>query len=116
MIIYKEDCKTTLKRFPDKYVDGIITSPSYNINKIKRIFMIVVTEQYHHSDQDFITIVVGVFDSYTAAYEGAREKYNSNQQLKLLTQELEGDLWYRVITSGESVCVSFSEFELNKLK
>lgn len=32
MVIYKEDCKTTLKRFPDKYVDGIITSPPYNIN------------------------------------------------------------------------------------
>ncbi len=77
--------------------------------------MIVVTEQYHYADQDFLTSVVGVFDSYTTAYEEALEKYNTNPQLKLLSQEPEGDLWFRVITSGESVCISFSEFELNKL-
>ena len=31
-IIYNEDCKITLKRLQDKYIDGIITSPPYNIN------------------------------------------------------------------------------------
>lgn len=31
-IIYNEDCKITLRRFPDKSIDGIITSPPYNIN------------------------------------------------------------------------------------
>lgn len=31
-IIYNEDCICTLNRFPDKFLDGIITSPPYNIN------------------------------------------------------------------------------------
>jgi len=31
-IIYNEDCKITLKRFQDKSIDGIITSPPYNFN------------------------------------------------------------------------------------
>ena len=31
-IIYNEDCKITLKRVQDKSIDGIITSPPYNIN------------------------------------------------------------------------------------
>ena len=31
-IIYNEDCKITLKRLQDKSIDGIITSPPYNIN------------------------------------------------------------------------------------
>jgi len=31
-IIYNEDCKLTLKRLDDKSIDGIITSPPYNIN------------------------------------------------------------------------------------
>lgn len=31
-IIYNEDCKITMKRIKDKSVDGIITSPPYNIN------------------------------------------------------------------------------------
>lgn len=31
-IIYNEDCKITLKRFDDNSIDGIITSPPYNIN------------------------------------------------------------------------------------
>jgi DNA modification methylase len=31
-IIYNEDCKITLKRLKDKSIDGIITSPPYNIN------------------------------------------------------------------------------------
>ena len=31
-IIYNEDCKITLKRLQDKTIDGIITSPPYNIN------------------------------------------------------------------------------------
>ena len=30
--IYNEDCKITLKRLQDKSIDGIITSPPYNIN------------------------------------------------------------------------------------
>lgn len=30
--IYNEDCLITLKRFNDKTIDGIITSPPYNIN------------------------------------------------------------------------------------
>lgn len=79
--------------------------------------MIVVTEQYHYSDQDFLTSVVGVFEGFVDAYNTARIKYDANEQLEFLEVE-DGayDLWYRVITSGESVCVSFSEFELNKLK
>lgn len=31
-IIYNEDCKITLKRLQDNSIDGIITSPPYNIN------------------------------------------------------------------------------------
>lgn len=31
-IIYNEDCKVTLKRLNDKSIDGILTSPPYNIN------------------------------------------------------------------------------------
>jgi DNA modification methylase len=31
-VIYNENCKETLSRIPDKFVDGIITSPPYNIN------------------------------------------------------------------------------------
>ena len=31
-IIYNEDCKITLERLQDKSIDGIITSPPYNIN------------------------------------------------------------------------------------
>ena len=31
-IIYNENCKTTLMRLTDKSIDGIITSPPYNIN------------------------------------------------------------------------------------
>jgi DNA modification methylase len=31
-VIYNEDCKITLSRFPDDSIDGIITSPPYNIN------------------------------------------------------------------------------------
>ena len=31
-IIYNEDCKITLKRLKDKSIDGVITSPPYNIN------------------------------------------------------------------------------------
>lgn len=31
-VVYNEDCKTTLKRIQDKSIDGIITSPPYNIN------------------------------------------------------------------------------------
>jgi DNA modification methylase len=31
-IIYNENCSETLNRLPDKYIDGIITSPPYNIN------------------------------------------------------------------------------------
>jgi DNA modification methylase len=31
-IIYNENCIITLKRFENKYIDGIITSPPYNIN------------------------------------------------------------------------------------
>jgi DNA modification methylase len=30
-VIYNEDCKITLKRIKDKSIDGIITSPPYNI-------------------------------------------------------------------------------------
>lgn len=30
--IYNENCKITLKRIQDKFIDGIITSPPYNIN------------------------------------------------------------------------------------
>jgi DNA modification methylase len=30
--VYNEDCKITLKRLPDNIIDGIITSPPYNIN------------------------------------------------------------------------------------
>jgi len=31
-VIYNEDCKTTLSKIPDGIIDGIITSPPYNIN------------------------------------------------------------------------------------
>ena len=31
-MIYNENCKITLKRLKDKSVDGVITSPPYNIN------------------------------------------------------------------------------------
>ena len=31
-IIFNEDCKSTLNRLDDKSIDGIITSPPYNIN------------------------------------------------------------------------------------
>jgi DNA modification methylase len=31
-ILYNEDCKITMNRFKDKSIDGIITSPPYNIN------------------------------------------------------------------------------------
>ena len=31
-VIFNEDCKITLKRLGDKSIDGIITSPPYNIN------------------------------------------------------------------------------------
>lgn len=31
-IIYNEDCNKTIDRFQDKCIDGIITSPPYNIN------------------------------------------------------------------------------------
>ncbi len=31
-IIYNEDCQITLQRFEDKSIDGIITSPPYNLN------------------------------------------------------------------------------------
>ncbi|MFW6009219.1 MAG: DNA-methyltransferase [archaeon] len=31
-VIFNEDCKKTLRRIKNKYVDGIITSPPYNIN------------------------------------------------------------------------------------
>ena len=34
-IIYNENCKKTFTKIEDKYIDGIITSPPYNIN-IKR--------------------------------------------------------------------------------
>ena len=30
--IYNEDCKVTLSKMQDKFIDGIITSPPYNIN------------------------------------------------------------------------------------
>jgi site-specific DNA-methyltransferase (adenine-specific)/modification methylase len=30
--IYNENCKETLNKFQDKFIDGIITSPPYNIN------------------------------------------------------------------------------------
>ena len=30
--IYNEDCKATMKMMPDNIIDGIITSPPYNIN------------------------------------------------------------------------------------
>lgn len=30
--IYNEDCLITTKRFNNNYMDGIITSPPYNIN------------------------------------------------------------------------------------
>ena len=31
-ILYNEDCKITMNRFKDKSIDGIMTSPPYNIN------------------------------------------------------------------------------------
>lgn len=31
-VLYNEDCKLTLERFEDKSIDGIITSPPYNVN------------------------------------------------------------------------------------
>jgi DNA modification methylase len=34
-IIYNENCKETFTNIEDKYINGIITSPPYNIN-IKR--------------------------------------------------------------------------------
>ena len=31
-IIYNENCNETFTKIEDKYIDGIITSPPYNIN------------------------------------------------------------------------------------
>jgi len=65
--IYNEDCRITLKRFPGSSVDGIITSPPYNINTER-------SDCYYNngysgldrlSEEDYLRIRVGEFEEFS---------------------------------------------------
>lgn len=79
--------------------------------------MVVVTEIYFYypSGPDFISYVVGVFDSKSAAYKLVREKYDENTELTLMQDTDEDGLWYKT-RMDEDVNITFEEFELNKLR
>lgn len=66
-IIYNENCKTTLNRFDDNCIDGIITSPPYNINTEKSdcYYNNGYSELDGLSEKDYINIRLDEFKEFS---------------------------------------------------
>lgn len=60
-VFFNEDCRETMKRMPEKYVDVVLTSPFYNTNfksKGKKTLLTTKSKGYSHLRYDVISDVM----------------------------------------------------------
>lgn len=80
--VYNEDCKETIKRFPDDYIDLVVTSPPYNVN--------LGNNKCHHSPYD--------------EYNDNREHWEYINWLENVFSSL-----YRKMKSGGRICINIGD-------